>query len=454
MATRLFFYSRLLSVVALLAFFSIALPVYADTLDSVAQRRADLQSELNALSGQIAVQQAILEQKHGQTASLQRDLDILSAQIQKSELSIKARDISIQQLTGNIGEKNNTLTSLSEKLIAERQSLAEILRKTNMIDQATMAELLLSSGSLSTFYEDLNAFAQIQGALQQSFKEITDTKTATVVAKTDLEEKRAEEQELRQQQIIQRNQVKANKVQQATLIAASKAQESQYQSVIQATKKVVAQIEAELFTLRDTAPIPFSQALAYAQAASQKTGVPPAFILGILKQESDLGANVGACYVTSLSTGDGIGKNTGKFFSGVMKSPRDTVPFQSITGGLGIPWATAPVSCPSGGGYGGAMGPSQFIPSTWQLYATRLGKALGIATPNPWNAKDAIMATALYLDDIGAGKGTYAAERNAACKYYSGRSCDNRKPANQFYGDSVMDNASYFQNQIDLVNGA
>jgi membrane-bound lytic murein transglycosylase B len=445
---RFFFVLALCTGLAAVPFVALA-----DTAAEVSQRRADLQTELDALNAQIADQQTILEQKQGQSASFQRDISILNTQVQKDELSIRARTISIQQLTDGISTKDSALSSLNDQLTSELQSLAEILRKTNVIDQSTLAELILSSDSVSTFYGDLNSFAEIQGALQQSFNQITSTKTATVAAKTDLENQRTQEEALLQQQVIQENQVKADKAQETTLLAASKAQESQYQSVIQATQKVVSQIEAELFALRDTAPIPFSQALAYAEAASSATGVQPAFILGILKQESDLGANVGACYVTSLTTGNGIGKNSGTFFSGVMKVPRDTVPFASITGALGIPWATAPVSCPTPGGYGGAMGPSQFIPSTWQLYESRLATALGAPTPNPWEAKDAIMATALYLDDIGGGGGGYTAERNAACKYYSGRTCDNRSPSNQFYGDEVMDNAAYFQNQIDLVNG-
>ena len=99
------------------------------------------------------------------------------------------------------------------------------------------------------------------------------------------------------------------------------------------------------------------------------------------------------------------------------------------------------------------MGPSQFIPSTWVLYESRLASALGVSTPNPWDAKHAITATGLYMKDIGAAGGTYSAERNAACRYYSGRACDTRKPTNYTYGDSVIKKAEAFQENIDFLKG-
>ncbi len=442
---------------AIIAVFPIG--AHADAAADVAARRAALQGELDQLNIQIATQQQILESKNTQSASLQRDIDIINAQIQKDELSIKARDLNIQSLTEGIGSKNNTLATLDDKFAREQQSLAEILRKTNQLDQTTLVEFIFANKGVSSFFEDVQSFGAIQAALQQSFTAIVDTETATAAAKADLESNRAQQQQLRQDQVIQENQVKADKAQEQTLLATTKAQANQTQSVIQASKKVIAQIQAELFALRDSAAIPFGTALSYADAASQKTGVRSAFILAILKQESDLGQNIGSCFVSNLATGDGVGKNSGTFFQKVMKAPRDTGPFQQITDALGIPWASAPVSCPTSPyystnrGYGGAMGPSQFIPSTWQLYQSRLARALGVGMANPWDAKDAIMATALYLSDIGASGGSYTAERNAACKYYSGRSCDTRAPANQFYGDSVMDNTAFFQNQIDIVQG-
>ncbi len=216
-------------------------------------------------------------------------------------------------------------------------------------------------------------------------------------------------------------------------------------------------IRSALFDLRDAAGISFAKALEYATYAGGKTGVRPAMILAILSQESDMGKNIGSCYVSDLTTGNGVGKNTGTPFQQVMKAPRDTVPFGEITSGLGLTWATTPVSCPLGAtyyvgrGFGGGMGPSQFIPSTWQLFVPRLKSALGVTLPNPWDAKHAITATAMYIADLGASTGTYTGERNAACRYYSGRACDNVKPYNSSYGNSVIAKAEKFQADIDFL---
>jgi hypothetical protein len=134
-----------------------------------------------------------------------------------------------------------------------------------------------------------------------------------------------------------------------------------------------------------------------------------------------------------------------------MKPGRDIEPFKSITASVGRdPYKTL-VSCPIGGyGYGGAMGPAQFIPSTWNLMKNRVASALGKTAADPWNPRDAFMASAIYLADLGASGGAYTAERTAACKYYGGgRACTN---VTSPYGNSVMKKADNIQkNMIDVL---
>jgi membrane-bound lytic murein transglycosylase B len=135
-----------------------------------------------------------------------------------------------------------------------------------------------------------------------------------------------------------------------------------------------------------------------------------------------------------------------------MSPSRDTGPFQSIVSALGLdPYKTV-VSCPQSVGWGGAMGPAQFIPSTWELFASRIANALNETSTNPWNPQDAFMASSLYLTDLGAINGSYTGEKNAACKYYSGRSCSSSSLVNS-YGLQVLAKASDIQLSINFLQG-
>ncbi len=96
------------------------------------------------------------------------------------------------------------------------------------------------------------------------------------------------------------------------------------------------------------------------------------------------------------------------------------------------------------------MGPAQFIPSTWNIFKGRIATMLNVSVADPWNPEHAFMASALYLSDLGAVAGSYTAERNAACKYYSGRSCSDSN--NIFYGDQVMAKVAGIQANIDFLN--
>jgi len=110
-----------------------------------------------------------------------------------------------------------------------------------------------------------------------------------------------------------------------------------------------------------------------------------------------------------------------------------------------------PVSKKPWYGYGGAMGPAQFIPSTWVLYEKRIATATGHNPPNPWDPFDAFMAAGILLKDNGANKGTASAERLAALRYLAGWTNATKK-AYAFYGDDVMDLASKYQAQINILS--
>ncbi len=167
-------------------------------------------------------------------------------------------------------------------------------------------------------------------------------------------------------------QIAISEANQKKLLAVSQLKESAYAQLAAQKKAQADEIRAALFSLAGTSQkIDFGTALTYANQVSAKLNVEPAFLLAIITQESNLGANVGQCYLTDPNTGAGVGKTTGTYFANVMHPTRDVPPFLSITSDFGLNAFKTAVSCPiaGAGGYGGAMGPAQFIPSTWELFA-------------------------------------------------------------------------------------
>lgn len=420
-------------------------------------------AELEKTEKEIAEWEAVLKSTKQGTASLERDAKILQAKINEAKAFIRQRQIQIEQLTRDIGLKSKTIAELETKINRGKESMASIIRSANALDEYSLVEVMLSNKDLSAFFADADAYASINKSLEDQFYEIRMLQAKTDEERKALNAKREAEADKKAEIESQKKKVEIDEAEKQKLININKTQEKTYEQVIKEKQAKAAQIRAALFALRDTEGIPFGDALKFAERASEKTGVRPALILAILTQESDLGKNQGSCLVNNLETGDGAGKNTGTLFEQVMKAPRDTVPFKDITERLGKDWKMTPVSCPPGTkytvgrGFGGGMGPSQFIPSTWELFKNRLGSLLDLKADNvnPWNPEHAILATAVYMADLGAGSGSYSAERNAACRYYSGAACTpGRRPANVFYGDQVMAKAENIQlTMIDPLEG-
>ncbi len=432
---------------------SVALPVsvaYAQssTLTLTQSERAALEAELAQLQAEMAEKQKELAGQQQYSGTLAGDIKVLTAKINAKKSEISVKNTKIKQLTVSIVEKKATIVSLSDKIDKQRQSLAQLIRKTNEMDKANLTSFLLSSHSLSEFYTDVARYDKLKQEVKSSVDSIKEIKGITEVTKSKLEKE--QDQTLDEKKALESVQksIESDKKTQQQLLSISKNKEAEYAKLIASQEKRANEIKAKLFNLAGgSQAIRFDVALGYAKSAGEQTGIEPAFVLAILTQESNLGANVGKCYLTNTDTGEGISTTTGKVFSNVMKPTRDVPPFLEITSKLGYSASKTVVSCPIAGvaGWGGAMGPAQFIASTWKLFESRLQSALGHYA-NPWSAQDAFMASAMYLSDLCASCSRYIAQIRSACKYYGtgGSTCS--------YGRSVMNLKAKIQSDIDYLN--
>ena len=424
--------------------------------ETASEKESRLKAELAQVEKELAATEKVLTAQQGESASISRDISILTTKIKAAQLNIKAKNLQIETLGKDINIKQAKIMDLQGHISRGQETLSQILRKTNEVESTSFAEFLLSRQNLSEAFIDVDNFTSVQESLKVTFENLRNNKTQTEAEKNTLSTKKNQEQDALAIIQNEKKNIESNEKEKQRLLAVSKGNEATYAQELARKKAKASEIRAALFSLAGgSASIPFGTALKYAQEAQRATGIRPAFLLAIITQESNLGQNIGQCFLSDLTTGNGVGKNTGTAFEQVMKAPRDTVPFIAITKALGRDWKSTPVSCPIGGtkyflgrGFGGAMGPAQFIASTWVLFQNRIAKALGISSPDPWNPEHAFTASALYLTDLGATNGSYTGEIKAACSYFGsgGSSCA--------YGSQVRVKADNIQrNMIDPLQG-
>jgi membrane-bound lytic murein transglycosylase B len=409
------------------------------------------QNELSQIEAQLADLLNRQAEQQKKTGTIKGDITLLTTQINALKTKIKGRALVIAQLKNSIKEKVSKIGSLSNKIEREYESLAQLLRNTNEFDNENIAYLILSNSTISDYYSDLESYSSIKQAVKASVDEINGIKTETEAEKKNLEIKQDAETDAKTELENAQKKVAKTEAEKKQLLAISKQKESAYQALAAEKKAKANKIRSALFSLAGVAQkIEFGTALAYANEAKKDTGIDPAFLLAILTQESNLGSNVGKCNLTDIDgpqAGYGVNISTGKTWTNLMKPTRDIQPFLNITGRLNLDPLKTVVSCPIAGvaGYGGAMGPAQFIPSTWKIFETRLKNILGYDA-NPWAPKDAFIASSLYLTDLGAVGTSQAAQNKAACRYYGsgGTNCS--------YGRSVAKLKATIQENIDYLN--
>jgi len=285
------------SIIVIFAVFFISIGLVFGQLgiSEVEAQKAKLEAELIELEKEIAEKQVILDSQEQKSATLERDVSILKTEISKSKLKIKERDIIIEKLKGEINQRSKTITKLSTKIEREKESLGQLIRKTREIDTASsLVHIVLSTESLSDFYTDLDSFATIKESIKESVDEIKGVKIITEKEKIILQEEKDAETDARVEIENQKRSVEKKEQEKKELLIASQNKEKEYKQILAERETRAAQIRSALFGLRDTVAIPFGQALEYANFASEKTGVRPALILAILKQESNLGQNSNA----------------------------------------------------------------------------------------------------------------------------------------------------------------
>jgi peptidoglycan hydrolase CwlO-like protein len=427
--------------------------------------REECEQLLKQYEEQITKYEADIVKTQGEKNTLQNQISILKKQINKLNLQISQSNLMVKDLTLQVKDTEGSIDQTSLKIIGSRSNLADILQSIREEDQKSLIEILVSEEKLSGFFDNLMNLEVLNSETQKLLDEIKNLKTNLENQKQSLEDETSDLENTIKIQSLQKKESEIITSQKNSLL---KLTEAEYQAQLKektAVEKKAAEIRAMIFELIGVPEPPnFGDALQIANSVADTVGIRPAFLMAVISQESAIGKNVGQCYVTNSQTGGGIYKG-GKLILRIMNPTRDLPIFLDITGDN---FSQMPVSCwipvcynngytcgatlddkgnvicsRSGYfayGWGGAMGPAQFIPSTWKLYEDEIKSTFNITSPSPWNIKDSFSAAAIYLADLGAKSKTQQKELSAASRYYGGSSS---------YARQVITRANCIQDFID-----
>jgi len=419
--------------ICLLAVCVVLLCGYVKTGSVLAQDNWEIiqqkQQELNIVQKQINNLDKEIQKKTSEMSATEKEIAVMENEIQMMELQGQETQLFIEQLEAQIQEVSDSISNKEANIEYKKNIIKEYLRQIYEDDNTTFLEMLLSEEQLSQSWINLQFAQELQDKIQEALIKMKQEKADLESNKKTLDDQQEEQNQLYLIQEAQKAAVQTDKNRKDSFVKVLQSKKNNLKSDKESVEKVKKVLKDEIYSLKSAGvSMSMQSALDFAQFASNKTGVRPAFLLGLLKVESDLGNNVGS----------------GNFKTDM--SPYQHEAFLLITNKLGLDPNTTPVSKKpqSYKGWGGAMGPAQMMPKTWLGYEAEVGALTGNNPPSPWDTKDAFTAAALRLSRTGANDGTRDGEWKAAMKYLAGSNWDNPKLA--WYGDRVIKLSMMYEN--------
>ncbi|MDD3386654.1 MAG: hypothetical protein PHX92_01850 [Candidatus Pacebacteria bacterium] len=416
---------------------------------------------------------ADLTKTNAEKNTLKNQINSLSQRIKDLDYQIYQSNLAIKSLDFQAKDTEKSISETEVEIENQKKKIALIIREVNEQNQKSLIEILITSKTISDFFDNLVYLETLNLKNKELLTHFQTLEANLKDKKIILEEEKGEKESLLSLQAIQKEASASAKSEKDSLYNLTEAQYQQQlkeKEVVEAKSAEIAKKLIQIVGLAEDQVAPtFGEALALAKTVAGSIGIRPSFLLAIISQESAIGRNVGQCYITNTQTGGGV-YNNGKSLSRIIHPTRDLPIFLEIIKESGRVMEKTPVSCwiaqcatsyrgsylyssasvrddgsivcsKSGYvpfGFGGAMGPAQFIPSTWKLYENKVMAYTGKSYADPWNLTDSFAASAIYLKALGGG--STSGEYSAASRYYGGSSS---------YASQVKTRAWCIQEYID-----
>jgi peptidoglycan hydrolase CwlO-like protein len=319
---------------------------------------------LEICNAEIEREKRLLQKKVGETKGVNNEIINLDRKIKISQNYINQKILKLKRLKRSIGENKADINNLDLDIKKLKNSLKKLIYKKYQYQNYSTVETLFSKKTLSEFFQTMEMIEFLEKKIAVEVKEFKEKKKELEFLVGELEERDALEKQLIEEKKEEAKKIEKNKRYKKELLSILKKEVGVRKSNIADREKIRQEILRRKFTVASGAKVTFGEAYNIIAPYEKTLGMDPAFVLAILFQESGhrgkIGGNIGQCtYNQKNKYGNAKGGYT------VMRNSQKSN-FVKIMKGLGKNPSSQRVSCPipRDGGYGGAMGPAQFMPNT------------------------------------------------------------------------------------------
>lgn len=398
----------------------------ADSAGELNTKRAELQ-ELNS---KIQSYQSDIDSKKEEEFSLENYLETTSTGISQLELKIQKSEKELSLLSDEIDAKRAEIDELEDAIHIRQNNLLDYLAYTDRERRTPYWQLLFSSRSLGDFWRSVSMAKDIQANIIATTTEISAQKDSVQAENDELGARYEQVSATNSSLSLERQELNYQQSKYEKLKKQTGREITNLSQVLDNTAELREQIRNQIFLLeRSDKSVRFDDAITAARFASSKTGVAPEIILAVLQQESSIGRNTGQC----------------TYYDNMQESQKEY--FIYLLNVLARDPATTLVSCrpTTYSGWGGAMGPGQFLPTTWKAYAEQVAIITG--HQDPWDLTDAMVAVGLYLSAHGGSTLDAPGTDAAIGQFLAGSNWESHR----WYVDSVREKALIFKEQLEQI---
>ncbi len=377
------------------------------------------QQEIAAINKKIAELDAKRSNTAAEADAIAIALERLKSTLRKAELELEKTTAAMQRVKVDQKETQQSTQELVQTISEKRTQLTSLLRQLYSFEQESFVRLLFDSQSLSDVLLQRNAYQILQQRAVHVISDMHDEEKKLQEQQVKLEAQADDLGELQTLLSAQKQELSSQKTQQNQFLQEKKEKQAQFEQRIVEAQAAREEIKQQIFTLESgKVKVSLKTAVDMAKFAGSVTGVRPSIIIAVLKVESGVGTNLGS----------GV-------FPDNMPLLKNRDAFLRITKKLGIDPYKTPLS------RGGAMGPAQIMPTTWEGMEPRIAQLMKKQLVNPYELSDAFVATAIFLADRGAA--SPAKEAEALQRYVGGRYWESQS----WYSAKVMAVAKEYEQQ-------